>query len=702
MSNETSKISELGVTSVIPENSLIPIVTGTTLTNSVDLNTLRGAILFESAYSTIEAATEATSKGDTFFVYESASKMYILGYMNQGSGSYSILLDDTGSQVRYTAPRVINSDISYVTPEMMIVNGKRYSHGVTEDAVPFIQAAIDYGKINKLPVWLSGTYYCLTAPQSVKLPGDDGTVYPTWITNGTDSNITAETSVYLPAHLRIYDGTVIIGSGRFTTNLVSTFSRSIDKVSLTQPAMFYIEGNSGINGTVSYQLRNLKISNAFIGRIVRGIAYKSFEDDIEFSSVGMAGVKQGEEQCNHGHITITGYAGDITGGHWLQRNNATSRAYLPPYPATDVWTLGWCDSSNYEYLCYTGYPYTGTDVAVHDAINTFFNTYFFKQENSATTTSGGRLSNSKSNSYSIQSFKGVTGRARYISSRYSRQNSLNVIKVLKTLFTIRAPVYMDNCTGTCKVINAMIESVGLIASGVGAVSGNYYGIDIVDPWGASTSIWGVEGGGGLESPTVIFLRPGKPTATAKVTTGIGQISESWALDTTDYRMGAFREWNPSSQVQTYIYDFYRTYAKMRPTIYYDGGPQFSYTTGTSTPVVQIAATTVTPTVAKTTYYTFGKLLRCAIYVSFDSLTVAANSEINITTPNYNGGWDTVGQGIGRAYFSHITDGTVISPVCQSGSNTIRFRLGSGATVYSLPAGTYTNLVIIVNLEYLQA
>lgn len=624
------------------------------------------------------------------------------GLAVQVSNFFSSLVGSSGgNSIGIEQGGTVQDGMKYVTPEMMRINGNRYLHGITEDAVPYIQAAIDYGKAKSMAVWLSGTYYCLTAPQSVPLPADDGTAYPTWVTAGTDANLSPETVYYLAAHLRLYDGSVIIGSGRFTTNLISTFSRSADKVVLTQPAMFYIEGANGINGTVQYQLRNLKISNALIGRIVRGISYKSFEDDVEFSSVGIAGVKQGEEQCNHGHITITGYAGDTTGGWWLQRNNATSRSYLPPYPGTDVWTLGWCDSSSYEYLCFTGYPYTGNDVAVHDAINNFFNTYFFKQNNSKTTATGGRLTNNSANSYSIQPFRGITGRARYISSRYSRQNSLNVIKVLKTLFTIRAPVYMDNCTVTCKVINAMIESVGLIASGVGASSGNYYGIDVVDPWGASTTIWGVEGGGAIESNTVIFLRPGKPSANARVSTSVGQINETWALDTNDYRLFALREWNPSSQVQTYLYDFYRTYCKMKPIIFYDGGPQFNYSTGTSTPTVSLAGTPVTPTTAKTTYYIYGKLLYCAIYVNFSSLTVAANSEINITTPNNNGAWDVAGQGIGKAYFSHITDGTVITPTIAAGSTNIRFRLGSGATVYALPAGTYTNLTIVVNLEYLQ-
>lgn len=591
--------------------------------------------------------------------------------------------------------------INYVTPEMFIVNGQKYIHNPSVDAVPYLQAAIDYGKNNNLPVKLSQTYYCLSAPQTVTLPRDDGTAYPGWVSSGTDQNITAEPVVTMPAHLRLYNNSIITGSGRFNTVLYSTWTRNVSNVSINNPAMFYIEGDNGLNGTVSYTITGLKISNVFIGRIVRGISYKSYEDDLEFAATGIAGLIQGEEQTNHGNITITAFAGDITGGWWLHRNNATQRAYMPPYPATDVWLAGWCDSSTYKYLSFTSYTYDGTNVAIHNAIDNFFNTYFFKSSNSEKTSNGGRLTNSSSNSYSLPTFKGISGRGRYITSRYSRQNSLNVIQVFKSLYTIRSPVYMDNCTITCKVENAMMESVGLISAGVGNISGNWFGIDVPDPWLSDTTIFGVEGGGWLEQVTAVYARPGQLCKPATVKQSSGMINESWTLNSTDYRLGAYREWNPSTNTQTYLYDFYRTYAKMKPIIFYDNGPQFSYTTGTYTPVVTLAGTTITPTVSKCTYYTLGKHIKGVAYVQFSSLTVSSNSEINITVPVFNGAWDATGQGVNQVYMSHISDSTVLIPTIAAGTNTVRFRLGSGTQVYQIPAGTYTSLTIVLNFDYLQ-
>lgn len=101
MSNETQKISELLNTSVLPENSLIPISTNKLETSSVDLNTLRSSLWFESAYSDFSIATGNTEKGESFFVYDGSNTNVVLGYINQGGGSYSPILDGNGDQIKF-------------------------------------------------------------------------------------------------------------------------------------------------------------------------------------------------------------------------------------------------------------------------------------------------------------------------------------------------------------------------------------------------------------------------------------------------------------------------------------------------------------------------------------------------------------------------------------------------------------------------
>ncbi|MDU7531386.1 MAG: hypothetical protein E7K70_30790, partial [Klebsiella sp.] len=66
--------------------------------------------------------------------------------------------------------------IGFVSPEMF-----GYLQGVSPDAVPYYQAAVDAGHARGLPVQLTGKYYATTYPHKVTLPGDDGTAYPGWV-----------------------------------------------------------------------------------------------------------------------------------------------------------------------------------------------------------------------------------------------------------------------------------------------------------------------------------------------------------------------------------------------------------------------------------------------------------------------------------------------------------------------------------------
>ncbi len=64
-----------------------------------------------------------------------------------------------------------------------------YLQGVSPDAVPYYQAAVDAGHARGLPVKLTGKYYVTTFPHKVTLPGDDGTAYPGWVAAGNDANL---------------------------------------------------------------------------------------------------------------------------------------------------------------------------------------------------------------------------------------------------------------------------------------------------------------------------------------------------------------------------------------------------------------------------------------------------------------------------------------------------------------------------------
>lgn len=99
MSNDTQKISELGSAASVPENSMVPIVTVPTETNQITLSSLRSVLNFESAFDTIELGLAGTEKNEPFFVYTDDTRSFVNGYLNQGGGTYTSLLDKDGKQI---------------------------------------------------------------------------------------------------------------------------------------------------------------------------------------------------------------------------------------------------------------------------------------------------------------------------------------------------------------------------------------------------------------------------------------------------------------------------------------------------------------------------------------------------------------------------------------------------------------------------
>ncbi len=105
------KISELSPSSNPSENAFLPLSEANASgSEKVSISTLRETLGFENAYGTIAAALTATTEGNVFFVYEDSTRDYVLGYVNQGNGTYSALMSDSTTQVRYaTNAHIVNS-----------------------------------------------------------------------------------------------------------------------------------------------------------------------------------------------------------------------------------------------------------------------------------------------------------------------------------------------------------------------------------------------------------------------------------------------------------------------------------------------------------------------------------------------------------------------------------------------------------------
>nr|DAX06989.1 MAG TPA: tail spike protein [Bacteriophage sp.] len=107
----SQKISELQSSTGPSENAYFPLSEANNdFSEKVSITTLRETIGFENAFPTIAIALLATKESDVFFVYEDDKKENVLGYVNQGNGSYSALMTDSNTQLRYaTSSFVVNS-----------------------------------------------------------------------------------------------------------------------------------------------------------------------------------------------------------------------------------------------------------------------------------------------------------------------------------------------------------------------------------------------------------------------------------------------------------------------------------------------------------------------------------------------------------------------------------------------------------------
>ena len=109
---------------------------------------------------------------------------------------------------------------------------------------------------------------------------------------------------------------------------------------------------------------------------------------------------------------------------------------MPPYPAPAIYLTGWMDACITELWWYI--QYLTTWGARHEAIDTFFDTYFFKNANNVRHASGGRLSNNSAGG-SVNTFRGISGRAFSILARYGVQPNASTFINLKTYLPTEQP-----------------------------------------------------------------------------------------------------------------------------------------------------------------------------------------------------------------------------------------------------------------------
>ena len=560
------------------------------------------------------------------------------------------------------------------------------------DVTAIIQSWIDKaeaigGGTVRLP---EGTFLVSIYSNPVTLPGDDGTAAPAWVAAGTDSNIAPENTNTMYAALKIPHNVTLQGAGRGLTVLKGNWAPTMTTMTLNGGIGIYVSRDGvGKNGTVTYGLKDITLANFFIGRLVEGISFASNEINLKVTSCTFSGIFQGMDQHTwSGQVETTGcVAGDVIGGWWLHRNNTQNAAYIPPYPASDVYLLGWADSCPTETL--TAGQLNGTWGVLQNNADTFFDTYFFKSANSATTASGGRLTNNSNNTGTIPTWRGVAGRARTILSRYGRPINRMDIDNLKLIRQHRTPIYLSNSLGGSVISHAYFEGIGLVDNTGSAVNGNLFGTDTVDPLNTSESGIGylvTRGGVSLKHFTESSKNQHAPLSESPDSKNAFYRGTMYVpagtVSTTQVEIDRVSVWDRTTTDIRYIRYADRSFTQ--PLQFTLGGPTFKYTEGNFTPTLTVNGTALTGlAVARGHYKRNGNIITGGVQfsssaaISLDAGTVVIGG-LPFTIPAgslaYHHGMVDV--------YSHAAAGVNVRPYFGDGTTTIRLVTDSRGTNFT--------------------
>lgn len=576
------------------------------------------------------------------------------------------------------------------------------------DATLAIQNAIDYANAHgiatvRLP---AGRYKVQSYTNQIRLPGDDGTVFPAWVTAGTDSNIAAEPINYMYSALKLYSGIKLVGDGMNSTILDGGWTIASSPINISSGIGIWYYTADMQSDHDAGGLKDLTLQNFFIPRYGTGCTVDTEEDNIKLKRVGIAGIFQAKERCKTGFIYVDqAYAGDVVGGQWWYRSDALTVAYMPPYPAPQIYLTGWMDACITEQYWYI--QYLTTWGSRHEAIDTFFDTYFFKNANNVRYASGGRLSNNSAGG-SVNTFRGISGRAFSMLARYGQQPNANTFINLKTYGTHRTAFYTgDNAVNSGSMNNiqsAYIERSGLV-NALGSIgTGNYFGIDYVDPLNSSrvgigySVVEGFFGMGGILRSTGQpasygnFRSYHQESSATRKTLFIDSISDSNLLH--------YEEVYDKTGASAVPLRWYSDKGYIPPVMFNNGSRLFSFVHNTFTATLLSTSTVIT---TGTGYYC-RKGNEITLRVAFSipqALLPSINGFIRISGLPY--AMSSIGYSHGSVRWPAFVDGTRINPQIDPGASLIKLFVDSaeneavGATVVDTSYGSSS--ILVLSLTY---
>ncbi|MCD6622528.1 phage tail fiber protein [Klebsiella michiganensis] len=589
---------------------------------------------------------------------------------------------------------------------VVVVSGAD-STGVA-DATAIIQAYLDYAHDNGISIVRlpPGDYKVQEYTHSIELPHDDGTVYPDWVSSGSDINLAPEPVHYIYAALRLHPGIFLTGDSMLTTTINGGWDIATGPIGKDSGVGIWFSTNNMQSDHLGGGLINIGLKNFFIARYGTGCTVDTVEDRIYHKNCAIAAIFQAKERCKHGYIHVEpGYAGDVVGGQWWYRSDSVSARHMPPYPAPQIYLTSWMDACLVEKYWFV--QYNEAFGARHEAIDNFFDTYFMKSANHTRQAEGGRLSNT-SGGGSINKFKGIVGRAIYAPALYGQQPNANLILSVKTYGTHRASVATgDNAvnSGAMNFIqSAYIERSGLVSPFGTIGAGNYFGIDYVDPWEPTRVGVGYSVVDGFFGMGKILRSTGQPAAYGSF--------RSYNQESAPTRKTVFINSIEDSNLFEYSEQYdkegrssvpYRRYSDkcyMPPVMFNDGSRQFSFVHNSFSATL---LSTDAAIMSGTGYYCRkGNEITLRVAFTVPVATLASISGyIRISGLPY--AMSFIGYSHGSVRWPALVSGARLNPQIDAGQKTIKLFVDSaeneavGATVINRAYGSSS--LFIVSLTY---
>lgn len=314
-----------------------------------------------------------------------------------------------------------------------------------------------------------------TQTGTVNLPGDDGTVKA-----GFGTALPPESVVTMGYCIRGRGTVRLIGEHFRQTQVLGPWTVASGVNTSQLIGICYPE--EGVVAPPEAVVKNLNFRGFFIGIMARSSFVGAQITDNNFKSCGIPILGPASEQGNFQRNWFEDCLAGITlGGWWLYRNDSFKLANVPNYWAPSV-----SDKNNFSSIRWATRRVFG---AVEAALDTFFDTYFYKTANNVT-----RLSSPLDGASVaiIAPYEGICGQGSvYVMSRYGRGQYNNQANTVFTFGAARAVMNIAVSFST-EITQVYAERIGFVSPDTYLTSG-IFGVSVADPWLGSRPRAGLRG-----------------------------------------------------------------------------------------------------------------------------------------------------------------------------------------------------------------